>query len=137
MAVRDTSSQVYAQLMASGVLSDARAKVYDWLFRHGPATCNEVAVGIGERRHGSTSGRLTELRDLGVVRELGVRKCSVSGMTIILWDVTFHGVTGSVQKRSGRHRQACLDIADVLSQSTSETAEIALQRIREICAGVL
>lgn len=144
---RSTSTQVYKDLVTSGTLSRARAKVYDWLYRHGPATCNEVAVGIGERRHGSTSGRLTELRDLGVVKEDGTRVCTVSGKDIILWDVTHTGITGEVQRRESSTRMACREVLSIIREWQALQASgqpypdclggIVVSRIQDVCEDAL
>ena len=34
------------------------------------------------------SGRFTELKNLGVIHEVGVRKCKVTGYKVTEWDVT-------------------------------------------------
>ena len=34
------------------------------------------------------SSRFTELRDLGVIYEKGIKKCSVTGRNVIEWDLT-------------------------------------------------
>lgn len=64
------------------------------LFRHGPLTANEVFVVLHRESKGSinaasnSAARFSELRDLGVVYEVATRSCSVTGMTVIQWDVT-------------------------------------------------
>ena len=59
----------------------------------GPATAGEVHAAL-KKAYGtnaptnSAHARLGELRARGVARELGTRICSVTGQTVILWDVT-------------------------------------------------
>lgn len=92
--VRQTSIAVYRKIEASSLLSRRRWEVYKWLFYHGPATGAQVVLGTGGT--GGVSGqvisqnraRLTEMRDMGAVREMGLVKCPVTGNEVLLWDVT-------------------------------------------------
>lgn len=64
-------------------------RVYDALYMHGPATGSELAVTFKRLiPNANISARLSELRDLGVAREKGIKKCDITGMKVILWDVT-------------------------------------------------
>jgi hypothetical protein len=91
--VRDTSIDVYNRIRAAGLLSERRWQVYDILFREGPLTGAQVAErmrdlygirGFSE----SVRNRLTELRDMHCVRELGETTDPLTRSTVILWDVT-------------------------------------------------
>ncbi len=91
--VRQTSIQTYHKIMDDGLLSLRRGEVYEVLFRIGPATASEVfneyLKTYGKRISTNGSGsRLSELRDCGVVQELGTKACSITGHNVILWDVT-------------------------------------------------
>lgn len=89
--VRETSAEAYRTIKENGLLSERRLQVYDYLYQHGPCTANELVNRAGKR---STLGnqnvvtRLGELRAMGVVKELGTRQCEVTGMRVIVWDVT-------------------------------------------------
>ena len=88
---RHTSTKVYRQIVAEGLLSKMRFAVYDLLYHDGPLTgaeLDEMAYAAGGRGH--YHKRLPELRDLGVVREVGEQFCTVSGRKVIAWDVTAH-----------------------------------------------
>lgn len=74
--IRNTSVDAYITIKNNGLLSAKRWIVYHILFEHGPLTGMEVRA------------RLNELRALSVAEEQGVRVCSVTGMRVILWDVT-------------------------------------------------
>lgn len=90
---RETSAQAYATIRDNGLLSRIRWVAYDALYRHGPCTAREL-----RQRAGGDPGaadftdsyhkRLSELRDLGVAREVEERKCTVTGQQAIVWDVT-------------------------------------------------
>jgi hypothetical protein len=90
--IRQTSIEVYRQMEREGLLSERRWEAYKILYEYGPMTSNEIFEkarlhGNPNYRH-NTNARMTELRDLGVAVEVGTRECSVTGRTVILWDVT-------------------------------------------------
>lgn len=88
---RQTSMQAYAQIENEGLLSQRRLEVYQALFKCGPATSAEVFKHLSDfNRRGIISqsrARFTELRELGVIDELGTRKCGVTGREAIVWGV--------------------------------------------------
>jgi len=86
--VRQTSIDAYNAIKNNGLLSHRRWQVYDILFRLGPLTGREVFNKIENGFTTHTAARLTELRNLGCISEIGRRICSVTGMEVILWDVT-------------------------------------------------
>lgn len=86
--MRQTSVEAYNTIKENGLLSLRRWQIYDILFHHGPLTAGEIFDrGIGIVK-GSVCARLTELRELGIVSEIGEKKWSSTGHTGILWDVT-------------------------------------------------
>lgn len=91
---RRTSIEAYNNIKENGLLSERRWQVYSVLFDIGPATGGEVFKEMKKRygmlvpTNSNTTTRLGELRNCGVVEELGERECSVSGQRVILWDVT-------------------------------------------------
>lgn len=84
--IRQTSIQAYTNIKQNGLLSKRRFEVYAWLFEHGPATAGRVSQGIHGNRN-NTATRLTELRNMGVVQEVG-EATEITGETVIQWDVT-------------------------------------------------
>lgn len=42
----------------------------------------------GSDQRGNIRARVHELRNMGLLTELGKRKCTVTGMTVLLYDVT-------------------------------------------------
>lgn len=93
MRVRSTSINTYHRIVDEGLLSQRRLQVYEILFHNGPLTGSQVARLV-KSKYGSWSqsetirNRLTELRDMKCVIELGEVKCPTNGNTVILWDVT-------------------------------------------------
>ena len=85
--VRRTSVECYKELVKNGVLPLMRRRVYRWLYTYGPLTRNEVARGI-EMVPNDCSTRLRELREFGLVREVGEDRCRVTGKNVTLYDVT-------------------------------------------------
>lgn len=91
--VRETSIKSYNTIKDNGLLSEKRWRVYDIVFNHGPLIGSKAAfIYKGKYGFGSNSetirNRLTELRNMGVVREVGKALDQDTGMTVILWDVT-------------------------------------------------
>jgi DNA-binding transcriptional ArsR family regulator len=94
MRVRRTSLLAYSTIKNQGLLSERRLQVYEALFNHGPLTRNELSTALESQgiriNPNLVSSRLIELREMGVVEEAGHRECPLTGMTVILWDVTEH-----------------------------------------------
>ena len=89
--VRQTSIDCYNQIKASGLLSKRRFEVYEAIYKNAPCTTNEALKGIylSDGNYRSNEGsRTTELRDLGVIYEKSIKKCTVTGRNVIEWDLT-------------------------------------------------
>ena len=92
MKTRQTSVDCYNQIKDEGLLSKMRFHVYESIFLNPKQTAGELSECLNSKgvkiRHGSVNGRLTELRDLGVIYERDVRPCKVTGRNVIEWDMT-------------------------------------------------
>lgn len=92
--IRETSIEAYRTIKEKGLLSKRRLEVYEQLYEYGPMTAGQIGRRmVGYRSAVSTAdrnihARLTELRDAGCIKELGEKKCPVTGMLVIVWDVT-------------------------------------------------
>jgi predicted transcriptional regulator len=87
MNTRQTSIDCYKQILAEGLLSKQRLQVYFALLKMGkPSTTREVYATMIVDKQEAT--RFTELRNLGVIYEVGNRKCSITGRNAIEWDLT-------------------------------------------------
>lgn len=82
---RSTSARAFHEIEDNGLLTAARFKVYEKLYAIGPATGSQLNDAL---KTPSAHKRLSELHDVGVVKEVGEGTCPITGMTAILWDVT-------------------------------------------------
>ncbi len=88
--VRTTSFEAYREIRDRGLLSPMRWRVYACLYGYGPFTSAELDEHMRnpkELRPGYHK-RLSELRGMEVVQEVGERECRVTGRNAIVWDVT-------------------------------------------------
>lgn len=88
MSRSSTSDAAYTKIQKNGLLQGLHQKVYENVYQNGPQTIAEVCVVLSEYDSRSISPRFAELRTRGVLVEVGTRKCSVTGMESIAWDVT-------------------------------------------------
>ena len=89
---RSTSINAYHEIEANGLLSRRRWEAYKVLHHFGAMTSAELYEAAqkfyGQRFRDNYQPRLTEMRNLGVVREAGKRKCNVTGHEAIVWECT-------------------------------------------------
>lgn len=90
--MRQTSAEAYREIQEKGLLSKMRFRAYEILYKWGPLTAAQVC-GHAQELYGSGSyrdfhKRLSELRDAGVIYEMGETTCPTTGRHVILWDVT-------------------------------------------------
>lgn len=103
--VRETSHEAFVEVQESGLISDMQTRIYTYLYANGPLTANEVALGISSKTKSQQKNiptRLGELRGRGVVKEVGRKCCSVTGMNVILWDVTPNSPKTDVPRKMSR-----------------------------------
>jgi hypothetical protein len=90
---RPTQVEAFYRGIERGTFKSRRAQVYVGLRDLGISTANEVFEYLKESRHfklrydSNTRARLTELRDLGYIREVGKRACRITGQMCITWEV--------------------------------------------------
>jgi hypothetical protein len=89
MNTRQTSIDCFKQIQAQGLLSKRRLEVLETILQSAPCTSSE-AIRNAKVTFGvfGVSSRFTELRDLGVIYEKGIKKCTVTGRNVIEWDLT-------------------------------------------------
>jgi hypothetical protein len=90
METRQTSIDCYNQIKAQGLLSKRRFEVYEAIFNSAPCTGAEAVMGrINSKNvYSQSRARFTELRDMGVIYEKGIKKCSITGRKVIEYDLT-------------------------------------------------
>lgn len=88
--VRQSSIEAFKHIKENGLLSARRFNVYEFIVLHGPCTFKQIDMALRQPTitSGSYSGRLSELRRMGLIKEVGTTKCPVSGNTVILWEAT-------------------------------------------------
>lgn len=87
--VRQTSIDAYNFIVETGGLSKKKARVYDNLYCYGPCTVNEMWQQMNGRSavvQTNIHSTITQLVGHGVVLELGVRKCRVTGVRATVYD---------------------------------------------------
>ncbi len=101
--IRQTSIDCYNQIKSEGLLSKMRLRVYEAILEHAPCTSAEAIQHITTKDNVLTQSRarFTELRELGVIREIGTKKCTVTGRSVIQWDLT-DNLPVKVAKTKGR-----------------------------------
>lgn len=89
---RDTSRASFHQLAASGDLVGKQRSILEHLSIHGAATSGEVIDALSKRlpirNVNAWRGRFTELQQRGLIREVSVRACKISGRECIVWAPT-------------------------------------------------
>lgn len=74
-------------LLSTGKLKGMQRAVATAVYQHGPGTSAEILQLSGglDRNRNLARARFTELRDAGILREDGARRCNVTGRTAIVW----------------------------------------------------
>lgn len=86
---RRTSIDVYNKIKEDGLLSKLRFEVYEILFKYGPLTQMELCKKTnGVRQDRTYMPRFAELKNMGVLEDIGTKECSITGREVLLWDVT-------------------------------------------------
>lgn len=80
--MRKTSIETFRKLLAARCLGNSYKTVLENLVRCRGLTAQELCHKAG--REGLWK-RLSELRDMALIEEVGVRKCSVSGQPALTW----------------------------------------------------
>ncbi len=99
---RETSIEAYHRVKETGILSSLRLKVFEILCFHGPMTANEMRqFGDPNANSGVYSTRLSELREMKIVRESPKRPCKTTGYNAIVWDVITEGIPIKFENTNG------------------------------------
>lgn len=90
MNIRQTSIDCYNEIKKNGLLSKKRFEVYKAILKNAPCTSGEAfaTMTTKENQISQSRARFTELRELGVIYEKCVRKCKITGVNVIEWDLT-------------------------------------------------
>ena len=124
---RETSVEAYHDVMECGFVGRRQRDVYSILYEHGPLVGSAVASLWKERNKGESHSetirnRLTELRDMGAVYEVGTTKDDFTGRRVILWDVTRDKPVKRSKRLTGRKELLALRIAVAGAEKIIRTA---------------
>ncbi len=103
---RKTSIDAYHEVLESGLVGRRQKQVYEILYRLGPLTANQTwellskELGGGFRFDSNTRARFTELREIGIIEEIGTTIDPITKKTVILWDVTDQNPVERPKKKS-------------------------------------
>ena len=124
---RETSIKAYREALASGLISNRRAEILKVIAEHGPITSMEVFKIIDDANPEKlvkvgryNRGRFSELRDMGVIAEVGVRKDKITG-----FEVTVYDMTGRLPVK--------LEKTSKLSRSAKEAVERLVRHMSKWC----
>ncbi len=94
MNMRETSHEAYAAVLSSEYVSKKQREVYTILFNDGPLTSAQIALRMAQKGYiygpngPCVHPRLSELREMHVVKELTEVTCPITKLAVIYWDVT-------------------------------------------------
>ena len=135
MAVRQTSIDCYNQIKANGLLSDLRLLTYHAMLNSAPCTAGELQkyIELNEIKVKHSWKLLSQLRDLGVIYEKSIKECSVTGRSVIEWDLTDKLPIKKENKPIVTKKQKIQEILDEISDFgktlSNEEDKIALRSI--------
>ncbi len=85
-AVRNTSEEAYR--IIKPLLIDCQWHLYDTLYQFAPLSKNEGMHMLRGKSRDGVHQRFGELRKFGLADIVGRRKCTITTMTVNVWDVT-------------------------------------------------
>ena len=131
---RDTSIAAYNELRDSGQLTERRREIYELLYEHGPATSGEIfEIQVRESKVKALTqsrARFTELREHGVIQELGTAFCRITGREVILWDVTSASEAKPLT-RSFSKSQQLTELLEGVAEALRETSGLNTKQCEE------
>ena len=70
-------------------LNGRKKIIFDYVCRHGACTDREIMSALGFREPNATRPRVTELIQLGILREVDSIKCDITGKSVRRVDVNY------------------------------------------------
>jgi|TARA_R110001583_G_scaffold56221_1_gene170027 hypothetical protein len=128
MNIRQTSIDCYNQIKSEGLLSTMRFKVYEAILNNAPCTSGEAfaTMTTKENQISQSRARFTELREMGVIYEVQNRKCTITGMNVIEWDLTDKlpiNIKKSIKTKKHRVDDALNSLRELYRNKDTSTAE--------------
>ena len=139
MKKRQTSIDCYNEIRANGLLSKRRLQAYQCMLNVSPCTAGELEKEFN-LKYGLRGvwKLLSQLRDMGVVEEVGERDCRITKRNVIEWDLTDR-LPVNVKKNNKTKKQKINDALNSLrvlyknkDNSTNEDWKIVADLIKII-----
>lgn len=121
--VRLTSIQAYEQLVKSGALVGQYAELQHLIATKGPGTASEILKGSKfDKNRNLARARFTELKERGLIVEVGSRECDVTGRNALVWEATTRTQPLEEQRnKSATSKRDILAIAKGLAEHAEHT----------------
>lgn len=86
MSVHQHSAEAYYS--EQGKLSRRAQRILDWIELHPKVTDREVMIGLGFTDMNAVRPRITEAIEAGALIEVSAKRCSVTGKTVRIVDLS-------------------------------------------------
>jgi len=132
--MRQTSIDCYNQIKAEGLLSKRRLEVYEAILKSAPCSSGEAFSKMLTSSNviSQSRARFTELRELGVIYEVGVKKCSITNRNVIEWDLT-DNLPFELEKNKTKSKKTkineVLSLIERLGKNLTEAEKVELRKI--------
>jgi len=132
--MRQTSIDCYNQIKAEGLLSKRRLEVYEAILKSAPCSSGEAFSKMLTSSNviSQSRARFTELRELGVIYEVGVKKCSITNRNVIEWDLT-DNIPFELEKNKTKSKKTKINevlfLIERLGKELTEGEKVELRKI--------
>lgn len=132
--MRQTSIDCYNQIKAEGLLSKRRLEVYEAILKSAPCSSGEAFSKMLTSSNviSQSRARFTELRELGVIYEVGVKKCSITNRNVIEWDLT-DNIPLELEKNKTKSKKTKINevlfLIERLGKELTEEEKVKLRKI--------
>lgn len=132
--MRQTSIDCYNQIKAEGLLSKRRLEVYEAILKSAPCSSGEAFSKMLTSSNviSQSRARFTELRELGVIYEVGVKKCSITNRNVIEWDLT-DNIPFELEKNKSKSKKTKINevlfLIERLGKELTEGEKVELRKI--------
>lgn len=134
--VQKTSIETYHAVRKSGILADKRLKVYEILYAHPEGLTGTQVSNIFKQMHPTAQhsetirNRITELRDMGVVSEIGTVECEHTKRQVMKFMLNDNMPVPLEKKKTHNERvEEVLESIKIFSSSLDEESKKTLRQI--------
>lgn len=134
--IQKTSIETYYSIKNSGLLSDKRLKVFDIFWEHPDGLTGTQVANIFKNKHPSAEhsetirNRITELRDMGVISEVGVVECEFTNRKVMKFAITNNMPVPLTKKETLNEKiDSVLESIAMFGKTLNEVDKIQLRKI--------